>query len=289
VSSSYIRVRLRIAPEAEDNLAAILGEAGALGAQVESDAVDDATGQRLLDVSVWADPAELPSLDGLLGAVAPLAVSGPWVVEEASQDWLATFRESARPFAVGESWWIDPSPSDPTSPPSGRTQLVIEPRMAFGTGDHESTRLALEELETLHLRGCRVLDIGTGSSILALAAVIRGASPVVGCDIDAQAVFVARQIVAQQVAVRKAPALIVGGVTALSGRFDVVLCNMIPAHWAPFASQLPRLLVPGGELVVSGLLDEHRQEVEGTVVGLGLEPVRWRQMNEWCCLTARLC
>ncbi len=288
LSGRYICLRLTIAAGAEDELAGALNRDGVLGAEVASDPVVSG-GRELVSVSVYADPARLVSLDSLCEAVQRCAVEPLEVFGQDVEDWLAVYRDGARPFPVGESWWIDPHPADPTPAPEGRTPLMIEPRMAFGTGGHESTALILQELERLDLTGRSVLDIGTGSSILAVAAVVRGAGRVVGCDIDAQAVFVARQIVRQQVAIEStSPRLVASTLSAVGARFDMVLCNMIPAEWIPFAAELPECLAPDGVLIVSGLLTEHRSDVERALRDVGLRPTHWQQKNDWWSVTARL-
>ena len=284
LADRYIRVRAQIAAEDGERLASVLEMPGVLGAHEESS--EPATG--LMTVSVYADPKQLGSADALLMAVRGVASEEPVLLEQPAEDWLAAFRAASRPFAVGRSWWVDPCPARRTPPPAGRDSLVIEPRMAFGTGGHESTRLLLEELETVALDGRSVLDIGTGSSILALAVAMRGATVVVGCDIDAQAVFVARQIMADQDPGRlmAQPRLLAGGVAAIERRFDVVLCNMIPTNWAPFAPELPRLLTRGGVLLLSGLLHEHQPQVDELLRAQGLVVNGWRHLREWSCALA---
>jgi ribosomal protein L11 methyltransferase len=207
-------------------------------------------------------------------------------------DWLAAYRATVRPHAVGRRWWMDPHPDAPTAAPQGRWRLAVEPRMAFGTGSHESTQLVLVALEELAQRwdavgGATVLDVGAGSGVLALAAERLGAAWVVGLDVDPEAVWVARQIARQQ-EWPAGPLYLIGPVAALSGvRFDLILCNMIPKQSVPLLPDLRRLLASRGWLVLSGILQDQAAEVGGELRlhGLGVEETS--SLDDWACVWAR--
>jgi ribosomal protein L11 methyltransferase len=221
---------------------------------------------------------------------AVLAEAGATDIEAGTvdeEDWLATYRKDVQPFPVGETWWVDPHPDTPTTAPSGRTRLAIPPRMAFGSGSHESTRLILRELETADLKGRRVLDVGTGSGILALACDHAGARPVLGVDIDAVAVRIANQIVLLQ-EWRPGVHYVVGSAgCAAAGYFDFVLCNMISALTIPILDSLAAALAPQGTLVLSGLLVAEAGDVAAEICGRGLFAGPVAAIGEWASLTAR--
>lgn len=206
----------------------------------------------------------------------------------AATDWLASYRAQARPFAVGRRWWIDPAPDHATPAPAGRDRLVLEPRRAFGTGTHPSTRLMLEWLEGRRLDGCDLLDVGSGSGVLALAGECRGADFVVAVDVDHEAVFVAREVAAQQEwPVRVA--LVAGTIDVLvpARTFDVVLCNMISSRLVPLLPALGGRLRAGGRLVVAGILDEETGPAGRAIAALGGTTVTgtWSDSG-WACLEA---
>lgn len=114
----------------------------------------------------------------------------PAIADEPERDWEAETRQAWKPFAVGNRLWLAPAWDESAAPP-GRVRLTIHPGLALGTGAHPATQLCLRALET-HLRpGDRVLDVGTGTGILASAASLLGASSAVGCDMDADSVAVA--------------------------------------------------------------------------------------------------
>jgi ribosomal protein L11 methyltransferase len=200
------------------------------------------------------------------------------------RDWLKPYRNAARPFPVGQSWWIDPHPDEPTAAPPGRVRLVLEPRSAFGSGSHESTQLILVELEAMDLEGRSVLDVGTGSGVLSLAAVARGAAPVLGIDIDPAATMVARETCGRQEWPRR-PLLATAETEALAGReFDVVVCNIISSRLIPLLPEVRRVGRRGGEAVLSGLLVIERERVCRELVAVGLAPIAERSAGEWLAL-----
>jgi ribosomal protein L11 methyltransferase len=205
-------------------------------------------------------------------------------VEE--EDWLARYRRDVQPFAVGETWWVDPHPETPTQAPPGRRRLVMPPRMAFGSGSHESTRLILCALEMADLKGRCVLDVGTGSGVLALAADLLGARRVLGVDIDAIAVDIARQIGDLQ-EWRPSVHYVVGSADCAAGcLFDFVLCNMIAAHFLPLLDLLAATLAPQGTLVLSGLLVGEEGDVAAELWKRNLVAGPAAVLNEWASLSA---
>jgi len=204
------------------------------------------------------------------------------------EDWLQGYRDAVRPFAVGDHWWIDPHPDEPSSAPDGRRRLVIEPRTAFGSGSHESTRLMLMTIEELDVAGAEVLDVGTGSGVLALAAESRGARRVVALDIDQTAVWVARQILAQQ---EWSPDVdfVLGPLASIgAARFQLVLCNMISSNFLPILDDLSRALATDGVLILAGLLETEVGAVTGALSSVGLETRSRRILGEWASLSATL-
>ena len=135
---------------------------------------------------------EAAAARGAGDALAQASVEFELTTDIPEGDPLEAFRAASRPFAVGRRFWLDPGDPSDSAPPAGRIALRVPASRAFGTGGHESTRLALAALEDEPLEGARVLDAGTGSGVLALAAAALGARQAVGYDTDADAVFVAR-------------------------------------------------------------------------------------------------
>lgn len=205
------------------------------------------------------------------------------------EDWLENFRQVVQPFAVGETWWVDPHPDTPAPAPANRIRLVIPPRMAFGSGSHESTRLVLESFDAIDLRGQAVFDVGTGSGILALAADALGASHVLAVDIDPYAVHIATQIRDLQEWRPSVHYLIGSAGCARRGFFDKVVCNMISANMVPLLDGMTMALAPGGVLMLSGLLGSEVRELSAQLRHRNLEIEATLSLGEWASVRARRC
>ncbi len=277
---AFLRVRCWVPLALEEEVPALLYPLPVLGAEI-----GERRGDRVA-VTVFlpsSEGARTAAVETLLTAAGAGAIEVGLVEEE---DWLAQYRENVQPFAVGDTWWVDPHPESPTEAPRGRRRLVMPPRMAFGSGSHESTRLILRALETADLMDRCVLDVGTGSGILALAAELSGARGVLGVDIDAIAVHIARQIGDLQ-EWRPGVHYVVGSADcAAGGVFDLVLCNMIFAHSLPLLDSIAATLAPQGLLVISGLLVEEVGEAAVELQGRGLVAGPAAVLNEWASLSA---
>ena len=262
-TDTYVSIRCVIPADLEEELPELLGPWGVLGTEIGGHS------NRGVIIAVYLSRVDSGDVDGVC---CLLTDRGARDIERETldaADWLAGFRESTRPFEVGGSWWIDPHPDQPTAAPSGRRRLVVEPRMAFGTGSHESTQTILMALEEIEVKDRRVLDVGTGSGILALAAEFMGADFVVGLDIDATAVWVAFET-AQQQEWRSSVGFVLGPVECIGGgEFDIVMCNMITSSFLPLAPELRKRLSPAGIAVFSGLLASEVCYVSGALIEAG--------------------
>ena len=201
-----------------------------------------------------------------------------------AEDWLTAYRERARPFPIGKHWWIDPNPGMSSPMPAGRRRLVIEPRTAFGSGSHESTQLILMELERLEVEGATILDLGTGSGILAIAAAGLGAKRIVALDIDEDAIWVAHETADLQEQTTSIHFVLGSPDCVRAVGFDIVLCNMIFANMLPVLPQLRRLLAPDGVAVLSGLLVIDASDITETLRLHHLEVSGKRVCGEWTSL-----
>ncbi len=275
MSATYLTVTCRLPAGAEEQLAGALERWPVLGCQVESAGPD-------IEVTVFVDEAEAGALPAVCEGLAKLGARDLGTGHFAEQDWLAEYRRHATPRTIGSLFWVDPRPERPTPPPAERVHLVVEPRQAFGSGSHESTQLVLLMLEEIAVAGRRVLDVGTGSGILALAARALGARWVVGFDIDAEAVCIARQTVAVQPQ-RLPVALFTGSTEALRTvpRFDLILANLIPVEAEPLLADLRSLLAPGGQLLLSGLMADQRAASEAELARCGFAVTATRELEEW--------
>jgi ribosomal protein L11 methyltransferase len=275
LSAIYLTITCRLPAGAEEQLAGALERWPVLGCQVESAGPD-------VEVTVFIEEQHAGSVPVVCEGLVALGASDLGTGHFAEQDWLAEYRRHATPRTIGSLFWVDPHPESPTPPPPERVHLVVEPRQAFGSGSHESTQLVLLMLEDLPIAGWRVLDVGTGSGILALAARALGAKWVAAFDIDAEAVCIAHQTVAVQP--QNLPvALFAGSTAALDTRplFDLILANLIPAEADPLLDDVRALLVPRGLLLLSGLRADQRAASEAELARHGFTVVKARELEEW--------
>lgn len=163
------------------------------------------------------------------------------------EDWLQRWKADFVPISIG-AFLVRPTWSEAVA--GDAVELVLDPGMAFGTGLHPTTQQCLEALSTIPLEGKGVLDVGTGSGILAIAAAKRGASPVVAVDTDTLAVDAAREnAVRNRVAIPVAE----GSAADVPGRFDVVVANIVSPVLQRIAKDLAARLSGGGTLLVAGI------------------------------------
>mgnify|MGYP002780735831 FL=1 len=174
-------------------------------------------------------------------------------------DWREGWKQYFHPFRVGHRLWIRPSWEEVQSLADEKI-VTIDPGAAFGSGAHESTRLVLKEVERRVLGNERVLDVGCGSGILAIAALMLGARSALGIENDALALEVAQENAAHNgVAERFKTALT--PVQRLRSTYDLVLANIEAHVLIPMAEALKKRVAEGGCLVLSGILRHQRDEV----------------------------
>ena len=209
--------------------------------------------------------------------VADLALTGAWE-EIPDRDWHTRWREGLTPVRAGR-WTVTP----PWHATGAIDELVIDPGQAFGTGHHETTVACLRALDETALEGRRVLDLGTGTAVLAIAAARRGAR-VVAVDIDPLAIDAARANAARNDVPIDAR---LGGIEAVDGeRFDVVVANLDSATLTRLAVGLAGALSDAGELIASGVGNPRAAQVAGALRAAGLETVTTIG-DEWALLRAR--
>jgi ribosomal protein L11 methyltransferase len=219
-------------PDREDFLTADLWEFGAAGIAEEE------AGMR----AFFEGSANIPWL------LDRLAEFRPDLREEATVDWAQAARDAWPPLAVGKRFYLVPPWSEAPTP-DGRLRLEIEPGMACGTGRHPATQLCLEAIERYLQPGSRVVDVGTGSGILARAAALLGAGSVIGCDIDPEAVEIARGTLGVTV--------FIGSAAALGGRAaDLILANIDAAALEQIRDELARVRKPHSIMILSGFPED---------------------------------
>jgi ribosomal protein L11 methyltransferase len=274
----YVELRCEAPTRLEDQLTELVACFSSLGSEI---AVDD---HGRLSISVYFHTTEMGDAHELAGRLRRGGATDVVIRVIPDRDWIAPYRQLAKPFEIGQQWWIDPRPDKPARVPEGRIRLVIEPSQAFGSGSHESTRLILHQLEDIDVVGRRVLDVGTGSGILAFAAAALSASLVIGLDLDPQAVWEANRNIARQDA-ELDPRFLVSRIDGVAkGSFDLALCNMLTRHSESLLPALGRRLIRGGRLVLSGMVDEEIDRMTAELQGLGGEIEAMRTLEGWAVL-----
>jgi ribosomal protein L11 methyltransferase len=194
--------------------------------------------------------------------------------KEELQDYVELTKRHFRPLRIGGLTIVSPWEKKGT----GKSCIIVEPGMAFGTGRHESTKLMIKLMESLEMAGKRVLDVGCGSAILALYAAHLGARKVFAVDSDIDAVVSARR----NTQLNRMSRIRLACVDArnLKGRFDVVLANLDIRTFQACATHLRTLLNNNGVLIVSGILRKERKLVPPLFESLSL--IRVETKNSWC-------
>ena len=235
------------------------------------------------------DPAsQMQALDDFIAGLAlrhPAAFfSTPTLSAVNAEDWSSSWKVHFKPLRVGKHLLIVPTWEDALVLPDDLV-IRIDPGMAFGTGGHETTRLCLELLESVMddsplLTVPSLLDLGTGSGILAIAANLLGAGRILALDIDPDAVEVARDNLALNDMVDSVECGTVP-LESLTENFDIILANILAEELVRLAPNLAERLHPGGSLILSGILAEKEPLVRQ---GFAFQPLKYSRTvsdGEW--------
>ena len=196
-------------------------------------------------------------------------------------DWRNNWRRYFKPIPVGEKLLINPSWFTDTDP-QGRAVLNIDPGLAFGTGKHETTRLCMEALERYVKGGGKVLDMGCGSGILGIAAVLLGAESALCVDIDELAVKTANEN-AQVNRVADRFSAIAGDLTEkVTGKFDIVVANIVADAIIALSAHAARFMTDNAVYIVSGIIDTRADDVKAAVAD-SYDIIEENTFGGWCC------
>ena len=210
------------------------------------------------------------------------------------EDWENNWKQYYQPLPIGEKLLVVPQWLTPENP-EGRLPVLLDPGMIFGTGAHASTQMCMIALEQAVHGGETVIDLGSGSGILSITALLLGASHATGVDIDPKAEDIARENAAINGLGADRFTAVTGDVIAdnammerLSGEYDLVLANIVADVIIPLSPLVPRFLKADGLFICSGILEQRLDEVKAAIVKAGLEIVSVRMIEDWCQITARL-
>lgn len=207
-------------------------------------------------------------------------------------DWENNWREYYKPIEVGEKLVVVPEWED--IPDDGRTALRLDPGLIFGTGSHATTRMCLAALEKYAGEGKTFLDLGCGSGILGIGALVLGSARCVGCDIDPKAPDVAASnaelngIGSDRFKVYAGDILSDASLRRMLGSgYDAVLANIVSDVIIPLSALVREFMKPGAVFITSGIIDGRQDEVRAALEGNGFEVVEHRNEEEWHCFVCR--
>jgi len=219
-----------------------------------------------------------------LGQIRP--VPAPTFRPVAEADWAEAWKERLNVLHVGQHIVIRPSWREYVPTP-GDVVIQLDPGMAFGSGLHPTTQMCLVALEELICPEAKVLDLGSGSGILAIAAARLGAGHVLAVDNDPMAVKTAQGNVMAN-GVQGVVKVMSGSLREVSGRYDLVVVNILARVIVEMVQEgLATRMRPGGALIATGIIADQEPEVAAALQGKGLILEERRQQDEWVCLVAR--
>ena len=202
-------------------------------------------------------------------------------------DWANNWKKYFKPLRVGGKLIISPT-WEPATETDGRAVLSIDPGMAFGTGGHDTTRLVLETLERYITPDATVLDVGCGSGILSIAALLLGAQTAFGVDIDPLAVRTAVENGALNGFAPPRYTMIQGDLaTAVTGRYSVVVANIVADAIILLSKDASRFMAEDGVYIVSGIIDTREQDVLTALDACGLTVTERMESGGWLCLVCK--
>ncbi|HEY6911641.1 MAG TPA: 50S ribosomal protein L11 methyltransferase [Myxococcales bacterium] len=270
-------VVLLLAPDELELAASELFDLGALGVELQEPDMPMMPGTPPLPEGRGRAIAHFEERWAAFEAAEAMGAEPP--VEVAAQDWSVAWRAHHRTLRVGPRSWVHP-PWE--APPAGGAAVAIDPGMAFGTGSHATTALCLERCDELlaELPGADVLDVGTGSGVIALLAKKLGARRVAGTENDPVALAAARSGEALN-GISGVEWLLSEDPSAVPGQFGIVIANILLNPLIELAPALAAKVAPGGRLVLSGLLAAQAGAAERAYVEQGLRPVARKEREGW--------
>lgn len=208
------------------------------------------------------------------------------------EEWSSNWKQYYKPFEVGERFVVRPCWED-YQDNEGKVVLSLNPGMVFGTGMHASTKLCLQGLEQVVKEGDRVFDVGTGSGILAIGALLLGVAEAVAVDIDENAVPVVGENAALNGIGEDRLKVLAGDILEderlikeIGGGFDVVVANIVADVIIRLAEKVPQFIKRDGRFITSGIILQRQGDVTKALEGAGFNIIEIKEMDGWCSVTA---
>ena len=259
------------------------------------DYIDEDFQQRLQGLSrvkVYLEDTDQAGLSRLEGAVNELGLKMN-VATLPETNWEESWKDNYPAVEVGKNLIVVPYWDVENT--NGRTPIVLDPGLTFGTGAHPSTQMVMEAMEELVTPEYRCLDLGSGSGILSIAALRLGAQSAIGVDIDPKAEDIARENAAYNGFAAPAFTALTGNVTEdkdmmdalCANEYDLVLVNIVADVIIGLSSVLPNFLTERSTLICSGILDVRLPDVLAALEAAGLTVTATYEKEDWRCVTAK--
>lgn len=308
----WIALTIDTSTEAVEAVANFLLEAGAEGVQIDDSA--DYAHEVITATGEWLDPNTIPhrqtgaAVSGyfapqthleelrqnLAAKVAQLASFGLdpgagtiTVADIATKNWANEWKKYYHPLRLTRFLTVVPDWSDYQPAQSGELIIRLDPEMAFGTGSHPTTALMVQLLETYIRGGEQMIDVGTGSGILAIAARMLGAAQVLATDVDDIAVANAEA----NLALNPVDHITVVANDLLNGidtQADIVCANILAEVLLPLIPQVPSVLAPGGVCLLAGIYEDKADAIKAALAAVNVTVVEERRSGAWVALAAKV-
>jgi len=284
MADGYVEVEISADPVLSENLIGIFSQLGFEGFWEDEEFL-----RCYISAGRWT-PGFLEEVHAVAALVARSSSSALPRIRTSTIDrrnWNEEWEKTIQPIRVSDRIIIAPS-WHPVRARGKDILLIIDPKMSFGTGYHETTRLMLRLMEEFVRPGMRFLDVGTGTGVLAVAAIKLGCREAVGCDIDEWSYDNAKENAVQN-GVAESVCIVHGDIdSAPPGPFDMVAANIQLTIILPMISRLRSRLEPGGLLLLSGLLKTDEDAIVSALDTGGLSVVSRRSENEWISIAVAL-
>jgi ribosomal protein L11 methyltransferase len=289
----WLEIRVQVDGEAAEAVSEAFNHYGRGGAVVEHRLADGVGAHQEVDellVKTYipahdaATRQEIERALWHLGQIYPIPDPQFTLIQE--KDWAEAWKAHYSVLHIGARTVIVPQ-WQAYDPAPGEMVIVLDPGMAFGTGTHPTTRLCLAALERAPVQGARVLDLGTGSGVLSIAAAKQGAASVLAVDVDPIAVEAAQENVAANGTA--GPVQVVeGSLERAQGAYDIVLVNILAKVIVGLLEEgLAEALAPGGWVIASGIIDDQEDEVRAAFEARGIAIVERLSERDWVALLGR--
>ncbi|MBQ8827830.1 MAG: 50S ribosomal protein L11 methyltransferase [Clostridia bacterium] len=244
-------------------------------------------------VHIYISPEENPAEAAAFLTARMDAEAIPYEIDTGNvkeEDWANNWKKYFKPMKVGSkillcpTWELDNLPEED----EGRTKLIIDPGMAFGSGQHETTKLCMELIEKYITKDTKVLDVGTGSGILGIAALLLGAEDVTGVDIDALSVKVAAENARINGVGDRFNVKCGNLADDISGKYDMITANIVADIILTLMPAATKLLSDDGIFIMSGIIDIRYDDVAEGLKKNGFEIIEVQRERGWCAVTAKL-